>query len=156
MKNRVDEALQAYKATRSESSDVLLTDEEGLRADFEHLHRQTVHELRHVVPFKRFLVQKSLRKRCIIGFLTMFGAQCTATIVINSKYCGLMNIWNHFLTHGVDFGPLLYGSLGFGTVAQLGMQCGWVSTAPFGNLINAMIVDRVGRVRLLCEPFAHA
>ncbi|KAK5047302.1 hypothetical protein LTR84_006824 [Exophiala bonariae] len=135
MRNRVDEALEAFKATRAETSDVLLSDEEGLRQDFEHLHRQTMHELQHVVPFKRFLVQKSLRKRCIIGFLTMFGAQCTATIVIN------------------NFGPMLYGSLGFGTVAQLGIQAGWVSTAPFGNLINAMIVDRVGRVRLLLIGF---
>jgi len=153
MKNRVEDALMAFKATRSESSDELLTDEEGLRADFEHLRRQTMHELEHVVPFKRFLVQKSLRKRCIIGFLTMFGAQCTATIVINSKYYAAINMSNRFLTLGTDFDPLLYGNLGFNTVQQLGIQCGWVSTAPFGNLINAMIVDRVGRVRLLCEPF---
>lgn len=92
MKNRVDEALEAFKATRSETSDTLLEDEEGLRADFEHLHRQTMHELEHAVPFKQFLVQKSLRKRCIIGFLTMFGAQCTATIVINSKCGGSINM----------------------------------------------------------------
>ena len=88
MKDRVGEAFDAFRATRSESSDGLIADEVGLRADFDHLHRQTLHELQHVVPFKQFLFQESLRKRCFIGFMTMFGAQCTATIVINSKSCG--------------------------------------------------------------------
>ncbi|KIW15772.1 hypothetical protein PV08_05822 [Exophiala spinifera] len=135
MKDRVGEAFDAFRATRSESSDSLIADEVGLRADFDHLHRQTLHELQHVVPFKQFLFQKSLRKRCFIGFMTMFGAQCTATIVIN------------------NYGPSLYSSLGFSTVATFGIQSGWISTAPFGNFINAIIVDRVGRVRLLLIGF---
>lgn len=53
-----------------------------------------------------------------------------------------------------DYGPSLYKSLGFGTVQQLLIQCGWISICPFGNWINALIVDKVGRTALLMFGFA--
>lgn len=52
-----------------------------------------------------------------------------------------------------DYGPMLYQSLGFGTVQQLLIQAGWISVCPFGNLINALLVDRLGRTRMLSMPF---
>ena len=36
---------------------------------------------------------------------------------------------------------------------QLLIQCGWITVCPFGNWLNALIVDRVGRVRLLLFGF---
>lgn len=85
LNDRVEEAFAAYKATRAETSDALLSDDEAIRADFELLHRQTVHEVANDVPFIDLFRKPTLRRRCIIGFLTTFGCQATATIVINSK-----------------------------------------------------------------------
>jgi hypothetical protein len=48
-----------------------------------------------------------------------------------------------------DYGPLLYKSLGFDTLQQLLMACGWITIAPFGNLVNALVFDRFGRVHML-------
>lgn len=36
--------------------------------------------------YKSLLVEPHNRKRVFIGFMTMFGAQCTGTLVINSKH----------------------------------------------------------------------
>lgn len=52
-----------------------------------------------------------------------------------------------------DYGPLLYKSLGFNAVQQLLIQCGWISVAPFGNFINAYLVDHMGRVKMLREYY---
>lgn len=46
---------------------------------------------------------------------------------------------------------MLYGRLGFNTVQQLLIQCGWITVCPFGNWLNALVVDRIGRVRMLSE-----
>ena len=78
----------------------------------------------------------SLRKRCIVGFLALFAAQGTATLVIN------------------NYGPGLYKSLGFTTVQTLVIQGGWITVCPFGNLFNALVVDKVGRTKLLIWGFA--
>ena len=48
-----------------------------------------------------------------------------------------------------NYGPSLYSSLGFGTVSQLVLQGAWITVCPFGNLLNALIVDKTGRTRLL-------
>lgn len=44
---------------------------------------------------------------------------------------------------------MLYANLGFNTVRQLIIQAGWISVSPVGNFINAMVVDKVGRVKML-------
>jgi hypothetical protein len=51
----------------------------------------------------------------------------------------------------LDYGPLLYSNLGFNTLQQLLIQCGWITVAPFVGLFNSLIVDRVGRVKLLSK-----
>jgi hypothetical protein len=81
----VEEAYASFKTVRAESSDSILDDEMAIRAEFELLHRQLMHERQEAVTFIDLFKQPSLRKRCIIGWLTMFGAQGTATLVINSK-----------------------------------------------------------------------
>lgn len=44
---------------------------------------------------------------------------------------------------------MLYSGLGYGSTDQLLLQAGWISFAPIGNLFNALIIDKVGRVKLL-------
>ena len=45
--------------------------------------------------------------------------------------------------------PVLMGSLGFGTVMQLGLGVVWTVCAVIGCGINVLLADRVGRVKLL-------
>ncbi|KAF5244824.1 hypothetical protein FANTH_7591 [Fusarium anthophilum] len=134
--NRIDEARGSFNYTQLGSRGGPTSDEETTDADFETLRRQTICETEQNITFLDLLKTPSMRKRCITGFLTTFGCQATATIVIN------------------NYGPLLYASLGFNTVQQLLIQCGWITVAPFGNFINAFLVDHVGRVKMLLGGFA--
>lgn len=79
---------------------------------------------------------QSLRKRCVVGFLALFGVQGTATPVNN------------------NYGPYLYDSLGFRTVQQLVIHGGWISVCPFETHFNVLIVDKFGRCKLLIWGFA--
>ncbi|KAF2814692.1 general substrate transporter [Mytilinidion resinicola] len=45
--------------------------------------------------------------------------------------------------------PVLFGQLGFGPVLQLGLSIVWVTVALIGCFINAALMDRFGRVKLL-------
>lgn len=61
------------------------TQQKVLQDEFLLLRAQVSQELKNRVPLLDFFRQKSLRKRCIIGWLTFFAGQGTATLVINSK-----------------------------------------------------------------------
>jgi len=146
--DRIEDAYKSFKTTRAETSDLIIDDEAAIHAEFDLLHRQLIHEKQNAISFLDLFRQPSLRKRCIVGWLTMFGAQGTATLVINST---LMQ-WSvpvQQLTWQTDYGPLLYGRLGFSPVQQLLIQGGWITVCPFGNWVNALVVDRIGRTRML-------
>jgi hypothetical protein len=145
----VADAYASFKTVRAESSDSILDDEMAIRAEFELLRRQLVHERQESVTFVDMFKQPSRRKRCIIGWLTMFGAQGTATLVINSKSFDTKCTRPAANVSFADYGPLLYSNLGFNTVQQLLIQSGWISVCPFGNWINALVVDKFGRTRML-------
>lgn len=81
----MDEAYKSFKTTRAETTDSILSDEVAIRAEFDLLHGQLIHEKQNHIGFLDLFRHRSLRKRCIIGFITMFGAQGTATLVINSE-----------------------------------------------------------------------
>jgi hypothetical protein len=85
--DRIDQAYEAFKTVRGESSDAILEDEGAIRADFDLLRGQLLHEKQEAVSFIDLFKRPSLRKRCIVGWITMFGAQGTATLVINSTSC---------------------------------------------------------------------
>ncbi|KAK7207661.1 general substrate transporter [Myxozyma melibiosi] len=70
---------------------------------------------------------KSLRKRAIVSIVTFI-------LCIGS---GILVIAN--LT------PILFGGLGFDQTVQLGLSAVWVFQSGCGSLINAFLVDRVGR-----------
>ncbi|KAH8817019.1 MFS transporter [Xylogone sp. PMI_703] len=132
--DRVEEAYKSFLTARAEASNI--EDTPAIRAEFDILHLQLIHEKQNVCSFLDLFRKPHLRKRCIVGWLTLFGAQGTATLVIN------------------NYGPMLYGSLGFGTVQQLLIQAGWITVCPFGNFINALLVDKLGRTRMLMFGFA--
>lgn len=141
---RVEEAYDSFTSTRAEASDP--NDEFAVRDEFNVIHAQLLNEMKDGSSFKDFFTQPSLRKRCIVGWLVMFAGQGTATQVINSQYLSPSWLIN---ANSSDFGPLLYSRLGFGTVQQLIITAGWVTVCPAGNWVNAMVLDRFGRTRML-------
>ncbi|KAI5474791.1 sugar transporter family protein [Pseudohyphozyma bogoriensis] len=77
------------------------------------------------------VTQSHYRKRAIIGFLTTFFVQCTGNLVLN------------------NYTPLIYSRLGFDTNLQLLLTGAWITMCPFGNMLNAVLLDRIGRKPLL-------
>jgi len=129
---RNEEGFASFQLIRAETE----IEHTTIAEEFEELKQQIKMEENDPTSFIDLFRVPSLRKRCIIGFLALFGAQGTATLVIN------------------NYGPSLYSKLGYGTVQQLLIQGGWITVCPFGNLLNALIVDRVGRTKMLMIGFA--
>ncbi|KIW36469.1 uncharacterized protein PV06_11284 [Exophiala oligosperma] len=127
--DRTDEALTCFTATRAESVDQ--EDTAGIDQEFQLLHSQIVRERRNRALWNDFFRKPSLRKRCLLGFGTMVAAQCTGTLVF------------------ANYSALLYHGLGFSVIRQLLMQSIWITCSFVCNGLCALIVDRVGRVRLL-------
>jgi len=78
----------------------------------------------------------SYRKRMICAFLTMFGAESTAILVV------------------YNYSVLLYEGLGFKGSLPLILAAAYVTVAMCGNYINSLLIDRVGRVKLLLIGFS--
>ncbi|KAL5334412.1 general substrate transporter [Aspergillus crustosus] len=76
------------------------------------------------------------RKRAWIGFLTLFAGQFTGTLVIN------------------NYGPSLYASLGYGPADTLLLSGGWITEGLIANVLNAYLLDRVGRRWLMAGGLA--
>ncbi|KAK7206978.1 general substrate transporter [Myxozyma melibiosi] len=72
-----------------------------------------------------------LRHRAFCGILTWIMGQSTGMLVI------------------ANLTPTLFATLGYGTVLQLALAIVWCVCAMIGCYINAAIMDRVGRVKLL-------
>lgn len=86
--DRVNEAYQSFQRVHAENSDSTTDHDDVVRAAFTLLQGQILHEKLNTLTFMDLFRQPSLRKRCIIGWLTMFGAQGTATLVTNSTFLG--------------------------------------------------------------------
>ncbi|KAL4781067.1 sugar transporter family protein [Aspergillus varians] len=119
---RVDEALSVVQS---------LYPGDHVDQEFEQMKNQLELDKAHPSTWKSIFTVLSYRRRMIIGFLTMFSAQCTGTQVIN------------------NYGPLLYTKMGFGATQQLLINAGWITIGPFGNLLCAWLMDRVGRKKLM-------
>jgi MFS family permease len=78
----------------------------------------------------------NLRKRAFCSILVWIVGQSTGILVI------------------ANLTPLLFGGLGYGTTLQLGLSVVWTVCALIGCFINAAIMDKVGRVKLLGN-YAH-
>jgi len=96
-------------------------------------------------------VERSLPK----GYITIFKiphlrkrAFCSILVWLMGQSTGILVIAN--LT------PTLFGALGYGTVLQLGLSIAWTVCALIGCFINAAIMDKVGRVKLLGKSCKQA
>lgn len=83
--DRAEDALKAFEAVRAESDDAALEDREALLKEFETLKEQIHHEKLARHRFVDLFSSPGMRKRCLIGFIVLFGCQGTGTLVINSK-----------------------------------------------------------------------
>ncbi|CAG9955830.1 unnamed protein product [Clonostachys rosea f. rosea IK726] len=72
-----------------------------------------------------------LRHRAVCSILTWIMGQSTGILVI------------------ANLTPVLFGALGYSLVLQLGLSVVWTVCALIGCYINAVLMDRVGRVKLL-------
>lgn len=82
--DRIDQAWAAYKAVSASSDTPTPEDDEELAANFANLCSMIRMENTEDHSFKALVTTPALRKRCIIGFVVLFGCQGTATLVINS------------------------------------------------------------------------
>ncbi|OAA59741.1 General substrate transporter [Niveomyces insectorum RCEF 264] len=80
---------------------------------------------------KTLFVKPSYRKRMFCAFITMFAAQSTANLVV------------------YNYSVLLYQGLGFSNMLSLMLSALFVTIACLGNFVCSLLIDRVGRVRLL-------
>lgn len=129
--DRAEDALRAFESIHAESDTSKANDRDAMISDFNLLRALLARERERRLSFLGMFKSPSMRKRCIIGFLVLFACQGTATLVIN------------------NYGPSVYKSLGFDTVSQLVIHGAWITVCPIGNFVNSLIVDRVGRTRLL-------
>ncbi|KAG0649889.1 High-affinity glucose transporter [Hyphodiscus hymeniophilus] len=127
-KGNVDQAFNIIQRLHRDETDP--NDVFAFR-EFEQIKEQYAIDKDNEVSWKEMFVKPSYRKRLIIGFTVMFASQTTGTTVIN------------------NYGPLLYGDLGFDTSKQLLIASCWITLALCGNCFNALTVDRIGRVRAL-------
>lgn len=84
---------------------------------------------------KALFSKPSYRKRLFCAFITMFAAQSTGNLVV------------------YNYAVLLYQGLGFDNMLSLMLAAMYVTVACVGNYFCSLLIDRLGRVRLLCESF---
>ncbi|KAL3481530.1 general substrate transporter [Aspergillus californicus] len=84
------------------------------------------------LPWKLLLTNKSIMRRLATGFFVVFAAQCSGVLVVN----------NYQIT--------LYEGLGITGWKSLLLLSVYTSWAAFMNWVNAMLLDRIGRIKLTC------
>lgn len=83
--DRDEDALKAFEAVRAEADDAELEDRAALLQEFEVVKESIRREKLDKHRFVDLFNTPSMRKRCLIGFIVLFGCQGTGTLVINSK-----------------------------------------------------------------------
>ncbi|KAH0842641.1 MFS transporter, SP family, sugar:H+ symporter [Fonsecaea pedrosoi] len=127
MKGQVEDAKRIVMDIHKVPND---PDQEYARGEFYQMQKQAEFDRSLAPTYRAMFFKKSYRQRNLLACGFAFLGQSTAVLVIN------------------NYGPTLYGALGYGTVDQLKLQCGWITIGNFANLFGAVIIDRVGR-RLL-------
>ncbi|KAJ9611200.1 hypothetical protein H2200_004383 [Cladophialophora chaetospira] len=134
LNDQIEEARTMFRRAHSASRE-----SEGNEAadhEFHQLHAQILQEKHNSITFKDLFLNPTLRKRTLLGFLTLFGGQAAGTQVIN------------------NYGPSLYAGLGYNTTNTLLIQSGWITTIIVGNIINTLALDKFGRRPLLIFGFS--
>lgn len=124
MRGRVEEARKVVMSIHEVKGDV---DQEYARGEFYQMQKQAEFDRELEPTYKAMFFKKSYRKRTLLACGFAFIGQSTAVLVIN------------------NYGPTLYKALGYGTLDQIKLQCGWITMGTPANLLGAIIMDRVGR-----------
>jgi sugar porter (SP) family MFS transporter len=124
MRGRVEEAREVVMSIHAVKGD---EDQEYARGEFYQMQKQAEFDRKLEPTYKAMFFKKSYRKRTLLACGFAFIGQSTAVLVIN------------------NYGPTLYAALGYGTLDQLKLQCGWITMGTPANLLGAVIMDRVGR-----------
>ncbi|KAL1981874.1 hypothetical protein VTN96DRAFT_2061 [Rasamsonia emersonii] len=127
-RERSDEALRIIQRLHRDESD---PDNTFAYREYQQIRQQYEIDKKNEVSWKDMFVKASYRKRVIIGVIVMFASQTTGTTVI------------------ANYGPELYGALGFDTTIQLLFSGCYASLALCGNCFNALTIDYIGRVNAL-------
>ena len=93
-------------------------DQEYARSEFYQMQKQTEFDKSLNPTWKQMFVKPSYRKRTILACTFAFIGQSTAILVIN------------------NYGPTVYKALGYDTVDQLILQCGWITVAIPSNFLG--------------------
>ncbi|KAK4962430.1 hypothetical protein LTR10_000056 [Elasticomyces elasticus] len=104
--------------------------------EFRQIESQLAFEKTLPSSWKSIFTVPQYRKRAWMGMLTLFAGQFTGTLVIN------------------NYGPTLYGSLGYAPADRLLLTAGWITEGLFANVLNAILLDRVGRKWLMTVGLA--
>ncbi|OCL08881.1 MFS transporter [Glonium stellatum] len=104
---------------------------EYARREFCQMQMQTALDQTLNPTWLQMFTRHSYRKRVVATCGFAFLGQSTAILVIN------------------NYGPTIYRTLGYGTLDQLILQCGWITVSIPSNIFGACIVDRVGRKPLM-------
>ncbi|KAJ9602248.1 hypothetical protein H2200_013368 [Cladophialophora chaetospira] len=144
-KNRGDEARQVLERLHASSDDphhtFAIAEYDQIVAQIE-LERRKRNERRSrssdalassnfVSDLADLFSHRPYRKRAILGFTLMFGAQCTGVLVIN------------------NYQVILFPALGISPALSLGLYSVYLAIALVGNSICGPIVDRFGRRKCL-------
>ncbi|KAM0408482.1 hypothetical protein ACHAPD_011958 [Fusarium lateritium] len=133
LNDRPDEALDVLKRLHANVQD---TEFQFARKEFHDMQQQlSLEKTTGKDSYMDLLTQKGLLKRVIVGFLTMFGAQCTGTLVVN------------------NYRTVLYSNVGYDGRTAIAFTAGWVTVSIAGNAITAIFVDKLGRVKFMIIGF---
>lgn len=93
-------------------------DQEYARSEFYQMQKQTEFDKTLNPTWKQMFAKPSYRKRSIMACGFAFVGQSTAVLVIN------------------NYGPTVYKALGYNTLDQLILQCGWITVAIPSNFLG--------------------
>ena len=115
MKGRTEEARKIVMNIHHVPGD---TDQEYARSEFYQMQAQAEFDRSLTPTYKAMFFKKSYRRRTILACAFAFIGQSTAVLVIN------------------NYGPTLYKALGYGTLDQLKLQCGWITMGTPANFLG--------------------
>ncbi|KIX98818.1 uncharacterized protein Z520_05279 [Fonsecaea multimorphosa CBS 102226] len=128
MVGRVEEARKITMKLHHIKGD---PDQEYARGEFYQMQKQTEFDMKLDSSWKAVFTKPNYRKRAVLAIGFAFIGQSTAVLIIN------------------NYGPTVYKALGYDTLNQLILQCGWITMGIPANLIGAILMDRVGRKPLM-------
>ncbi|OAG38060.1 hypothetical protein AYO21_07782 [Fonsecaea monophora] len=135
MKGRSEDALKVLIRLHSSKSS---ESHEFADREYQILKAQIDFETPSKTSLWKMVKQPPLRKRLVIGFITMFGTQCIGTLII------------------LAYGPVIFGTLGYGPFTIALLFAAWTVLNPIGNLIGGWLNDKVNRCTLLLIGYSGA